>query len=48
MALTTTSLSEYSPLLADLVGLSTDDEGFDEMAEKIALTLTTAEAAAVE
>lgn len=43
-----TDLSQYSPILADLVGLSTEDEGFDEMAERIALTLTTAEESGVD
>lgn len=36
-------LAEYSPLLADLVGLSTETAGFDEVAERIAVTLATAD-----
>lgn len=36
-------LAEYSPLLADLVGLSTETARFDEIAERIAVTLATAD-----
>ncbi len=38
-------LAGYSPLLADLVGLSTETEGFGEIAEQIAATLRQAAAA---
>lgn len=33
-------LSEYSPILADMVGLDTEEEGFDLMAERIVQTLS--------
>lgn len=34
-----TDLSEYSPMLADMAGLDTDQEGFDLMAERIVATV---------
>ncbi len=35
-------LSRYSPLLADLVGLTTETEGLDDIAERIQATLADA------